>query len=458
MDLLIRNGTALLEHDVRQADIAVTDGKIAVVAPHIDPDMQKTGERVIDAKGLLVFPGFIDAHTHYGIPGSADDFYSGTRAAAFGGITSVIDFSDQLTGEPLINGVKKRIKEAEGSALDFALHQGIYRLHTGIETEIEELAAQGITTLKMFSTYKEMGLMLEKAYWEKLFSICAEHKMLVTIHAEDDAIIQAAAERYKNLGLRAVQHGLIRPDEAEYQAILEAGEAARNANTPLYVVHLSSKRGLEAVRRLRRSGAVICVETTGHYLFLDHSCMEGKDGPLFLMNPPLRGKTDNAALLEALRNREIAVVATDHCSFSPEQKTGAKHYPDIPAGIPGSEELSSMLYTYGLDSGNRDLLLMKELLSENPARTFGLYPQKGVLKAGSDADITLFSPSTERTLSSSHMHSKAGYSVYNGFKTTGAPVMTIANGEVLVEDGKWYGSKGRGCIISAGVSSCFDEL
>ncbi len=453
MDILIQNGTAVLEHEVLQTDIAVSRGKITEIAPHINAEGLCRGGRIINARGSYLFPGFIDAHTHYGIPGSADDFYSGSRAAAFGGVTSFIDFSDQLPGLPLVRGAEKRIQEASKSVLDFALHQGVYHMHEHIGRELEELCEQGITAVKVFSTYEHLGLKLDPVNWDKLFSLCSRNGILVTMHAEDDGIIETAGAPYRNFQLAPEFHGLLRPDEAEYRAVIQAGTAAGAA--ALYIVHLSSARGLEAIRMLRAQGVRVCAETAPHYLLLDSTRLEGGDGALFMMTPPLRSREDGKALFKALQDGEISVVATDHCAFTRDQKFSRPDCREIPAGIPGSEELSSLIYTFGVAGGLFDLLAMKNMLSENPAKIFGIFPRKGVLREGSDADITIFSPEEGRIITAAGNHSNAGYTPYEGFRVSGSPVMTIAGGRVLTDNGRWFGSPGMGSFIPAGVSSLY---
>ncbi len=462
--LLIRNGTLVYPDRMAKADILVEKGKIMRVEAAIALSELPRDTEIINASGLFVFPGFIDAHTHYGLgkgdDGTADGFFKGSRAAAFGGITSFIDFSDQIPCMSLAESAAIRISEAEDSTIDFALHQGIYRLHEKLPRELDELKEFGVTSVKLFTTYREFGVFFDPADWGGLFPLCRDRHIMLCIHAEDDELISEIGSRYSKKNLSPGMHPVLRPPAAEANAILKVGEAAAVHDAPLYIVHISSGAGLEALREVRKRGVRVVAETTPHYLFLDRNKLEGPEGAKFIMTPPLREAEDNAVLQHALEAGEIDIVATDHCSFKPEQKMNHRDCRDIPAGIPGSEEMSMMLFSH-LSSGSRPELFpfinMGNLLSRNPAMYFGLYPEKGSLIPGTDADIVLFSASETGVISDSMIHSNAGYSVYNGYHYSGKPVMTILRGEIIVRELEFLGSKGGGRFLKCSDSAIYTD-
>ena len=483
MDLLLSRGNLVLENGIAAADLLIQGETIARIAPSIDTEALSPGTRVIDCAGLLVFPGFIDAHTHFGLGEgagrTADGFYEGSAAAALGGVTTFIDFADQFPGKPLLQGAKTRIGEAADAVVDFALHQGIYRFHEGIGGELDDLARAGVTALKIFTTYRNFGVFLDPGAWESLFSLCAEKHLLVAIHAEDDEIIEKIADALPRTGFSGASlapgsamnrsaplslsapgpsmHPLLRPARAEASAIMKTGLVALRHHFPLYFVHVSSAAGMEAVRDVRRRGLKVIAETTPHYLLLTEERLVGEDGSLFLMTPPLRFPADRAALIEVLASGEIDVVATDHCSYTPEQKKASADCRAIPAGVPGTGEAASLLFTLLPGDIENKAKALAALFSRNPARIFGLYPRKGSLETGTDADIAIFDPAASGFISKASIRTAAGYSPYEGLAYRGAPVMTILRGRVVAERGGFSGARGAGTFLECGVSEIFSD-
>ena len=464
MDLLLRRGNLVLESGIAAADLLIRGETIARIAPSLDSATLSPGTRVIDCAGLLVFPGFIDAHTHFGLGEgagrAADGFYEGSAAAALGGVTTFIDFADQIPGKTLLQGANIRIGEAADAVVDFALHQGVYRFHKGIGEELDELARAGVTALKIFTTYKNFGVFLDPGAWESLFSLCAEKHFLVAIHAEDDEIIEKIAEALPPMSQSAPgpgMHPFLRPARVEASAIMKTGLAALRHHLPLYFVHISSAAGMEAVKDLRRRGLKVIAETTPHYLLLTEERLAGEDGPLFLMTPPLRSPADRSALLEALASGEIDVVATDHCSYTPEQKNASADCREIPAGVPGTGEAASLLFTLLPGDIENKAKALVALFSRNPARIFGLSPKKGSLEVGTDADIAIFDPAASGIISKASIRTAAGYSPYEGLAYRGAPVMTILRGQVVSEKGGFSGARGAGKFLGCGASEIFSD-
>jgi dihydropyrimidinase len=460
LGLLIQNGRLVLSDKVINADIYISNDKISRVEDKIKFSEVPADTELINAESMIIFPGFIDAHTHYGLgEGSdrtADGFFEGSRAAAFGGITTFIDFADQITGKTLVEGAEERIQQAQDAVIDFALHQGIYYMSRSLSSELDDLKNFGISIIKLFTTYKEFGCFFDPSDWSSLFPLCRDKKILITVHAENDEIIDEINDKYTEVNLPAHMHCLLRPSDAEVEALVQLGETAGKYNIPLYIVHLSSEAGLNKIRDLRNKGNKIIIETTSHYLFLTEEKLRGVDGVKFIMTPPLRKLNDTLALQQALINNEIEIVASDHCSFTPERKGNNSDCRNIPAGIPGSEEMASMVFSL-LDSNEQmNLVRMGNLLSVNPAKYFGLYPEKGSLIEGTDADLVIFSPNVKGVFSDYDVHTSAAYTAYDGFAYNGKSIMTISRGKVIIRGNRFTGSRGHGRFLKSTTSSAYE--
>jgi len=450
--LLVTQGLLVDTEWTRHADILIEDGIIVRIAPKIEINEIDGPVEIVRAHGLAVLPGIIDAHTHYHLESrstvTADSFAEGSRAAAFGGVTTVVDFADDDKKRSLSVNAKERIAAmSEGMAIDFSLHQGIYSYRPSLKEELLELKELGVKVIKLFTTYKNVGYMIEKEEdLKKIFAICKELDLLVTIHCEDDDLIRSAEKAYKG-DYAPSSHPILRPSEAEAAAIRTMGRIALEVGIPIYIVHLSSKAGLEAVRDLRRQGLRVIVETAPHYLFLTNEKLAGNDGALWVMTPPLREEEDRSALQEALLNGEIQVVATDHCAFTKKQKLSSRDSRTILPGIPGSEELLSLVHDFAAKSGRIGLQQVVNLLSTAPAKAFGLYPRKGALRIGSDADFVLFDPDYQWKISDAAIHSASGYSAYSGMTVVGKAMMTYIGGRLIMGDGVYLGLAGNGEFI-----------
>lgn len=447
---LIKGGLVVDTEWMRHMDILIEGAKIRRVAPSIDLSKLPPDTTTIDASGLCVLPGIIDAHTHYHLVSrgtvTADSFEEGSRLAAFGGVTTVVDFADD-DKKSLQASFDARRREMAPMAIDYTLHQGVYAYRKDIAEELSSIASSGVGTLKIFTTYRDVGYLVEKR--DELLSIFREAKrlgLMVTVHSEDDSIITEIGRNWKG-GYKPVDHASLRPAGAEAEAIRYVGGIAEELDMPVYIVHLSSKAGLEAVRELRSRGVRLFVETTPHYLFLDKSKLEGDKGPLYVMTPPLRTKEDNEALQEAVLNGEIQVIATDHCSFTYEQKLESDDCRTIYPGIPGTEELLPLVNTFAISSGCLSLSQVVNLISTGPAKLFGLYPEKGSLMENTDADLVLFDPDYSWTLSKDTLHSASGYTAYEGMTVTGKAVMTYLRGRLVMGDGIYLGIPGDGRYI-----------
>jgi len=453
--ILIQNGLLVDTEWTRHADILVEGSKIVHIANKIDEKDVPEGTEIVHAEGMCILPGLIDAHTHYHLVSrgtvTADSFAQGSKCAAFGGVTCVVDFADDDKKGDLTACSKERIAAmAEGMAVDFSLHQGVYAYRESIAGELEKLKKSGVRVIKIFTTYRNIGYLIEKREELKaIFAECKRLDIMVSVHCEDDAMIEKINKAYKGPYTPSA-HADLRPSEVEAEGIRFVGEIVGELEMPLYVVHLSSKAGLEQVRELRVQGVRVIVETTPHYLFLDRSKLEGPKGSLYVMTPPLRTKADNEVLQEALLNGEIQVVATDHCSFTKEQKLASNDCRTIFPGIPGTEELLPLLYTFATNSGKIGLQQVVNLLSTGPAKAFGLYPKKGAIRVGSDADLVIFDADEAWTLSSETTHSASGYTPYEGFAVLGKPIMTYLRGRLIMGDGIYLGIEGNGEFVPQG--------
>lgn len=451
-NILIKNGLVVDTEWSRHADVLVEGSKIKRVAKDILLSDCAEGTQIVDATGLCVLPGVIDAHTHYHLISrgtvTADSFVEGSRLASFGGVTTVVDFADD-DKVSLEKSTKNRKKEMLPMSIDYTLHQGVYKYREGLKAELEKIKSMGVGSVKIFTTYKDVGYLVEKRDELKaIFSMCKELDLMVCVHCEDDKIISDINKNWKGEH-RPIDHAALRPAEAEAEAIRYVGGIAEELDMPLYIVHLSSKKGLEVVRELRERGVKILVETTPHYLFLSKEKLEGENGSLYVMTPPLRSKEDNEALQEALCDGEVQVVATDHCSFTREQKLSSNDCRTIYPGIPGTEELLPLIYNFGHTSGLLGISQVVNLVSTGPAKCFGLYPRKGCIKEDSDADIVLFDPSEIWTISSETTHSASLYTPYEGMTVMGRVKMTYLRGRLVMGDGMYLGLEGDGQFVKS---------
>ncbi|MFQ5605250.1 MAG: dihydropyrimidinase [bacterium] len=447
MDLLIKNGTAVTDAGKQRWDIGVQDGRIV----EIEPDIATEADREIDATGKLVFPGFIDAHTHMGIPikdtHSVDDFESGSVAAAFGGVTTILDFTVQGKEQMLKDSVEERLGRARGKChVDFGLHVNITDEPEMRLWEIPELVDSGFTSYKVFSTYREAGMMVNWYQFEQILDKVNSQGGLLMLHAEDNEVIeQCTKECVSGSHTQPLFHAFSRPADAEGQAIWRAAEIAGAHEAPLYIVHLSSFDGLEMAQEAQELGIEIYLETCPQYLLLSEERYLSENGHLWITTPPLRRKEDNECLWEALADGSIDVVATDHCPFTLQQKeSGGRVFHQTPNGLPGVETLFPLLYTYGVTKSRISLERMVQVLATNPARIFGLYPRKGAIEVGADADLVIWDPNAECVIRAQDLHGNADWSPYEGMTIKGKLEYTILRGQILVRGDEFLGKDIQG--------------
>ncbi|MFH1852446.1 MAG: amidohydrolase family protein [Candidatus Neomarinimicrobiota bacterium] len=387
--MILKNGRVVHHDSIRREDVLIENGRIGAVGKALPA---ADGARIIDCQGKLIFPGIIDPHTHMGIPikggWSADDFTSGSRAALHGGVTTIIDFTILEPNQSLHDSIAARQRAAAGSMCDYHLHCNLTRFDRNLLAEIPDLIAAGVSSFKVFTTYREAGMMLSYGEIEQVAEVLAEHGGLLMVHAEDDAIITAAQAPLTAAGhIAPFYHGLSRPDRAEAQAVAAIAGIVERTGCPAYIVHLSSAAGLKAAA----AHLELLLETCPQYLLLDESRYRRSDGRMYVASPPLRRPADNQVLRAAVLSGRISVIGTDHCPFHLQDKHPDIPFQDIPNGIGGVETLFPVLLAEFVRHG-LDLSLLTRLLSTNAARVFGLYPRKGLIAPGSDADLVVVDP------------------------------------------------------------------
>jgi len=452
MELLIKNGTVVTATDKYKADVAIEGGKIVQIGAAIDP---KGGAKLYDAAGKYVMPGAIDVHVHLQLPFcgtvSADDFENGTKAGACGGVTTVIDYAIQQKGYSLWEAIEARRKEADPKVcVDYSLHAGITDWSIA-GREMDDVVKYGIPTFKMFMVYKAQGWMAEDSDLIQALEATARNGGRVTVHAENDSainlLIQRNAPRAKELG--AYGHALCRPNYTEYEAIRRAILWADVTGGRLYIVHMSTGEGADAVKAGRDKGADVHAETCPQYLLLDDELFKEPEGHLYGTCPQLRKPADQERLWRGLTEGTVQVVATDTCTFNTKQKSmWGGDFTKIPFGMPGVETLFPLMHTYGVGAGSFSLNRLVQVCSTNPAKLFGLYPNKGTIAVGSDADVLVFDPDREVTLSHNGLQTNCDWSPYEGFKLKGYPALTVSRGKVVAENGKFVGVVGHGRFVT----------
>ncbi|GGF15100.1 dihydropyrimidinase [Halobacillus andaensis] len=450
MKKIIKNGVIVTASDTFKADILVENEKIALIGQ----DLSDPGAEVIDAEGHYVFPGGVDPHTHLEMPFggtvSKDDFETGTIAAAFGGTTTVIDFCLTNKGEPLQNSIDQwHAKSREKSVIDYSFHLMIGEINDAVIDQLPSVIEdEGITSFKVFMAYKNVF----QADDETLFRTLEEAKRLgalVMVHAENGDVIDHLVKKALQKGnTDPIYHALTRPPEAEGEATGRAAQLTGLANSQLYVVHVSCQEAVEKISEARKKGYDVWGETCPQYLVLDQSYLEKPnfEGAKYVWSPPLREKHNQEVLWNALKNGELQTLGSDQCSFdfNGQKDLGKGDFTKIPNGGPIIEDRVSILFSEGVKKGRITLNQFVDITSTRVAKTFGLFPQKGTISVGADADIVIFDPKVERTISVETSHMAADYNPFEGMKVTGQPVSVLSRGEFVVRDKKFVGTLGSG--------------
>jgi dihydropyrimidinase len=456
---LIRGGTVVTATDLYRGDVLIEGEKISAIGTPeglIPEGGQIHTDRTIDATGKYVIPGGIDVHTHLDMPfggtTSADDFESGTIAAAHGGTTSVVDFAIQYRGQTLSHALDAWRGKADGkAAIDYGFHMIVTDLNDAVLREMDALVLEGVTSFKLFMAYPGVFMLDDASIFRALLRT-RENGGTICMHAENGGVIDVLVQRALAEGKTEPKyHALTRPARAEAEATHRAIALAEIAGVPIYIVHLSAPEALEMVTAARDRGLPAYAETCPQYLFLSYDNYEepGFEGAKYVMSPPLRPKEGQDRLWRGLAGNDLQAISTDHCPFcmKEQKELGRGDFSKIPNGAPGIETRMSLVFDGGVRTGKITLNRFVELTSTSPARIFGLFPRKGTIAPGSDADLVIFDPNKKQTLSAKTLHMKVDYNPYEGREVTGAADIVLSRGKVVVENGEFVGRAGSGSFL-----------
>lgn len=452
MGIVIKGGKVVTAVDSYTADVRIEGEKIV----SIGNDIEKPGDEIISALGCYVLPGGIDTHTHFdldvGSTVTADDFESGTRAALVGGTTTILDYATQNRGESLKVALEGQHKKSAGLChCDYGFHMGITDWNDEVSAEMEDMILEGVTSFKLYMAYKG-NLQVDDSVIFKALRRCKEVKGLIGFHCENGDVIDVLISEAKKNGNKApVFHALARPAEVEREAVARVLNIAEIANAPVYIVHLSTKEGLLSILDAKKRGNEVYAETCPQYLLLNDSLYGEKDstsfeGAKYVMSPPLRKAEDQAALWRGLKSGEINTIGTDHCSFNykGQKELGLKDFSKIPNGAPGVEHRMQLIYTYGVLKGNISINEMVALTSTNAAKLFGIFPQKGAIAVGSEADIVVLNPNHSSQITAEGQLQKVDYTPYEGFEQHGKIEYVFLRGSKVVVSAELASQKPSG--------------
>jgi dihydropyrimidinase len=449
--LLVRGGSAVSPREQRRIDVRCRNGQIVELGADLEPD----GDDVLDATGQLVLPGIVDPHVHFALESAphrtADDFASGSASALAGGVTTFVDFAHQRAGQTFEAAIDARLAEAAGSRADYALHLIVTDISEGQLAEMSRLTARGITSAKVYSTYRASGFFCDDFTILQFMRRAADVGWVVMVHCENDAIVEGKRAEFVREGKAAFRyHAASRPPLAEVETVTRMILFAEDTRCPVYPVHLSVGRSAELIAEARRRGVAALGETCPHFLVADERVYEDDvQAPRFIHTPPLRTAADQAMLWRELGRDGLQAVASDHCGYTLAQRTNYADITRVAPGIPGTETLLPLLYTYGVVSGRLRLEDLVSVCAENPARIFGLYPRKGVLAEGSDADLVVYQPDGSHELRDDELHSAAGYTPYAGLTVRGHVAATVLRGAIVYDGLRVLAPEGSGRFLHA---------
>ncbi|MCK5579446.1 MAG: dihydropyrimidinase [Planctomycetes bacterium] len=452
MELKIIGGTVVTAEKSFRADVGIQDGKITRIATSLADQPGET----IDATGQYILPGGIDVHTHFELPFggtvSPDDFFTGTVAAACGGTTTILDFAVQSKGQGLKEGLESWQEKARDKAvIDYGFHMAITDFNRQVVDDMEAMMESGVTSFKLFMAYKNIFMVDDETLFRS-FLKAKELGGLVMVHAENGGLIDLLTNKLLAEGkTQPMYHALSRPPELEEEATSRAIILARLAEAPLYVVHLSYRGAMRRVKKARANQQPVLAETCPHYLMLSIENYSEPDfaGAKYVMSPPLRGKHNQAYLWKNLAEGHLQVVSSDHCSFNlkGQKDLGRDDFSRIPNGVPGVETRLFILYSEGVRHKKITLERLVDVWATSPAKIFGLYPQKGVIAEGSDADLVIFNPNKKFVLQSAKLHQNVDYCPYEGLEVKGAISRVLSRGKVIVKENSFSGRRGAGQFL-----------
>ncbi len=447
MSILLKNCNIINADKDFRADIYISKDKIT----NIGVNLSIQADQTIDTTGKYIIPGGVDVHTHLDMPlgniFSSDDFETGTRAAAFGGTTTIVDFATQSRGMRIGDAFNLWMKKAEGKAcIDYGFHMIITDLTD--DKNMDEMVREGVTSFKLFMAYPN-SLMVDDSTILKVMNHAAKIGSLICIHAEDGNVIENLIKQSIADGKKEpIYHALTRPPSTEAAAVKRVIEHSKKTNAPVYIVHVSSFDALKLIADARTEGYPVFAETCPQYLFLsiDDLSRPNFEGAKYIFTPPVREKWHQEKLWEGLINNSLQIVSTDHCPFNfhGQKDLGRNNFAKIPNGGAGIENRMQLIFEGGVNQKRISLNRWVDITSTAPAKMFGMYPKKGTITVGSDADIVIWDPSIEHTISARTHHMKVDYSLYEGFKVNGMAEVVISRGEIIIEKGKWLGKPGRG--------------
>lgn len=444
---LIQGGIVVTNQSVSPQNILIQGDKI--VKTEGSSGIQ--ADTIIDANGLLVLPGAVDTHVHFNDcfmnTVSVHDFYTGTLAALYGGVTSIVDFANQTLGKSLQDALKSKKEEAEEKALiDWGVHSVITQPTKETLEEIPLIVEQGAPTIKCYLTYRKEGLMVEDEDLKLILASLRRAGGMLMVHAEDNTIIEKNVSRMIGKGFtKPIYHAKSRPPKAENLAIRRCVQSVRETGGRLFIVHLTTDEGVELVGQAQQDGLEVYAETCTHYLIFTEKILEREDGLKWICSPPLRNKLIQSRLWEGIKNGPISMVTSDDAAYSWQAKlSGAERFDRCPNGIPGIEPRLSLLYSEGVATGKISLTRFVELISTAPAKFFGLAPQKGNLTPGADADIVLFDPKAKWNMNHNTLHMAPDWSAYENIEVTGKVSKVFSQGELVIDGEQCLAQKGRG--------------
>lgn len=438
MVTVIKNGTIITASDTYKADIYIQKEKIVDIS-EVPRTNNQEEVKYIEASNKYIFPGGIDVHTHLGGPNNIDDFYSGTRAAAYGGTTCIIDFCVQDKGQSLSEAMNIWHTRADGrSIIDYSFHIAITDFNSKVINELPSIIEKGVTSIKCFLAFKD-SLMIDDSVFFMIMQKAREYGALVCVHAENGSVIDVLIKACITKGQTTpFYHAVSRPPECELEATNRAIVLSEIAHCPIHIVHVSNSKALNVIKMAQSRNIRVTAETCPHYLYLSLENLEEPnfEGAKYVMSPPLRAKEHQEPLWQSLINGGIDIVATDHSSFNfkGQKELGREDFSKIPNGIPGIEERLLLIYNGGVLKRSMSLNRFVEVVSTAPAKIFGLYPQKGTIAVGSDADLVIFNPNKDSILSKNTLHYKCDYTAYEGYRLKGQIETVLCRGQILVEN------------------------